>query len=86
MVKTIQLKEISSAEKLLIIYDCLNRWYTGRIMSNKKMKIVKQAFKDSNINYVDVILVLERGLLLLDFFNRLDGIITDYEKNNKEIE
>lgn len=85
MVTTIQLKELTADEEIVILYSRLNRWYTGRIMSIKDLKIAKQAFLESEIDYVDVILDLEAGNRLNDIFDNLEVIINEYEKNNKEI-
>lgn len=85
MVTTIQLKELTADEEIVILYSRLNRWYTGCIMSIKDLKIAKQAFLESEIDYVDVILDLEAGNRLNDIFDNLEVIINEYEKNNKEI-
>lgn len=80
MVTFKQLKNMSVDKEVTILYAHLNKWYTGRIMSIKDLEIATQAFDANNIDYVDVILDLEAGILLYDVFNNLKGIITDYEK------
>lgn len=85
MVTITQLKEITADEEIVILYSGLNRWYTGRTMSKDDLKIAKQAFLESKIDYVYVILDLEAGNRLNDIFDRLEVVINEYEKNNKEL-
>ena len=84
MVTFKQLKNMSVEKEVTIFYAHLNKWYTGRIMSSKELEIVTQAFKSNNIDYVNIILDLEKGILLQDIFNNLEAIVTDYEKNEQK--
>ena len=80
MVTFKQLENMSVDKEVTILYAHLKKWYTGDIMSIKDLEIATQAFNVNNIDYVDVILDLEAGILLHDVFNNLKSIITDYEK------
>ena len=84
MVTFKQLKNMTVEKEVTIFYAHLNKWYTGRIMSSKELEIVTQAFKSNNIDYVNIILDLEKGILLQDIFNNLEAIVTDYEKNEQK--
>lgn len=81
MVTFKQLKNMSVEKEVTIFYAHINKWYTGRIMSSKELEIASQAFEANNIDYVNIILDLEEGILLHDIFNNLEAIVTDYEKN-----
>ena len=81
MVTFKQLENMSVEKEVTIFYAHLNKWYRGRIMSSKELEIVTQAFEANNIDYVNIILDLEGGILLQDIFNNLEAIVTDYEKN-----
>ena len=81
MVTFKQLANMSVEKEVTILYAHLNKWYTGRIMSSKELEIVTQAFEANNIDYVNIILDLESGILLQDIFNNLEAIVLDYEKN-----
>lgn len=70
-----QLKNMSVEKEVTIFYAHLNKWYTGRIMSSKELELATQAFEANNIDYVDIILDLEEGILLQDIFNKLDELI-----------
>lgn len=83
MVTFKQLKNMSVYKEVTIFYAHLNKWYSGRIMSIKDLELATQAFDVNNIDYVDVILDLERGVSLHDVFNNLECLVTDYEKNKR---
>ena len=81
MVTFKQIKDMSVEKEVTIFYAHLNKWYTGRIMSCEELEIATQAFEANNIDYVNIILDLESGILLQDIFNNLEAIVTDYEMN-----
>ena len=81
MVTFKQLKNMSKDKEVTILYAHLNRWYTGRVMSIKKLEIASQAFYTHDIDCNDIISDLEAGISLYDVFINLDCIVTDYEKN-----